>query len=109
MKTATLPALRVRPELRAAAERALLPDETLSSFMEASLESYVAHRAAEDDFIARGLRSAEAARKSGRYASVGAVLAKLAGRLAKARAVAGAAPTPARVPRAAKKSLADVK
>ncbi len=86
MKTATLPALRVSPVLREAAQRALRPDETLSRFMEASLERYVAHRAAEDDFIARGLRSASAARESQRYQPAAAVLDKLASRLAKATA-----------------------
>jgi predicted transcriptional regulator len=88
VKTSIFPALRVRPELREAAERALLPDETLSRFMEASLESYIAHRAAEQDFITRGLRSADSARNSQRYVSAGAVLAKLDRRLAKARAAA---------------------
>ncbi len=101
MKTATLPALRVSPALREAAERALRPDETLSRFMEASLESFIAHRAAEDDFHARGLRSADAARASQRYVPADAVLARLADRLAATRAgkesiTPAAAPTAAR-------------
>ncbi|TCF96440.1 prevent-host-death protein, partial [Paraburkholderia strydomiana] len=36
MKTATIPALRVEPELRRAAEEVLNDNESLSSFMEAS-------------------------------------------------------------------------
>ena len=56
MKSATLPALRVSPQLRASAEQALRPDETLSQLMQASLEQFIAQRAAEDAFIARGLR-----------------------------------------------------
>lgn len=85
MKTATLPALRVRPELREAAEKALRPEETLSALMEASLESYIAHRQADDEFIARGLRSAEKARSTGRYVSTGAVMKELTAKLAKAK------------------------
>lgn len=85
MKTSTLPALRVRPALREAAERVLRPDETLSKLMEASLESYIAHRTAEDDFIARGLRSAQQARQANSYVSAEAVLAKLDQKLAAAK------------------------
>lgn len=85
MKTSTLPALRVNPALREAAERILRPDETLSKLMEASLESYIAHRIAEDDFIARGLRSAQQARQADRYVSADSVLAKLEQKLAMAR------------------------
>jgi hypothetical protein len=88
MKTSTLPALRVKPELREAAERALRPNETLSKLMEASLESFIAQRSAEDDFLARGLRSAQQAREENRYISAEAVLSKLAQKLAAARQVA---------------------
>jgi len=85
MKTSTLPALRVKPELREAAERALRPNETLSKLMESSLESFIAQRAAEDEFIARGLRAAESAQKSNRYVSAEAVLAQLDQRIAAAK------------------------
>ncbi len=86
MKTATLPALRVNPALREAAERALRPDETLSSLMEASLKSFIAQREAEDDFIARGLRSGDEARRTGVYFSAENVMAELEQKLVKARA-----------------------
>ena len=101
MKTATLPALRVSPALREAAERALRPDETLSSLMEASLKSFIAHREAEDDFIARGLRSREEARRTGEYISVESVMAELEQKLARARAKQEqlAAPASKRAPR----------
>jgi hypothetical protein len=84
MKTATLPALRVRPELREAAEKALRPEETLSALMEASLESYIAHQA-DDEFIARGLLSAKKARGSGHYVSADALMKELTVKLTKAR------------------------
>lgn len=89
MKTSTLPALRVKPALREAAERALRPNETLSKLMEASLESFIAHRSAEDDFLARGLRSAQQAREDNRYASAETVLTKLTKKLAAAKQAAG--------------------
>ncbi|HSH89264.1 MAG TPA: YlcI/YnfO family protein [Ramlibacter sp.] len=85
MKTATLPALRVDPKLRDAAERALRPDETLSRLMETALESYIAQREAEDDFLARGLRSAQEARAQNQYVSAAAVVAKLERKLAAAK------------------------
>jgi len=46
MKTATLPALRVDPKLRDAAERALRPDETLSRLMETALFPFSCRKAA---------------------------------------------------------------
>ena len=85
MKTSTLPALRVKPELREAAERALRPNETLSKLMESSLESFIAQRAAEDEFIARGLRAAANAQQSNHYVSAEAVLAQLDQRIASAK------------------------
>lgn len=85
MKTSTLPAIRVRPELREAAERALRPSETLSKLMESSLESFIAHRSAEDEFISRGLRAAETARQDNKYVSAKDVLAQLDKRIAAAK------------------------
>lgn len=88
MKSATLPALRVSPDLRQAAEKALRPNETISKLMEISLERFIAHRAAEDEFIARGLRSAEVARQSQAYFSADEVLQELKTKLAKAKSFA---------------------
>ena len=85
MKTSTLPAIRVKPELREAAERALRPNETLSKLMESSLESFISQRVAEDEFIARGLRAAETARHENRYVSAKDVLAQLDKRIASAK------------------------
>jgi predicted transcriptional regulator len=85
MKTSTLPAIRVKPELREAAERALRPNETLSKLMESSLENFISQRAAEDEFMARGLRAAETARQENRYVSAKDVLAQLDERIAIAK------------------------
>lgn len=85
MKTATLPSLRVAPELRKAAEAVLQEGETLSGFVEESVRRQVEFRYSQQAFIARGLASAEAAQKSGKYVSAEDVLAKMAKKLAQAR------------------------
>ena len=56
MKTATLPPLRVEPELREAAEAALREGESLSNLMEQSLRDEVNRRRNQAELIARGTR-----------------------------------------------------
>ena len=77
MKSSTLPPLRVRPELRQAAENILRKDETLSSFMEESLRAGIQHRQAQQEFIARGLASRDEAKQTGEYYSTKAVFDEL--------------------------------
>lgn len=86
MKTSTLPAIRVKPELREAAERALRPNETLSKLMETALENTIAQRAADDAFVSRALRSSQSARDSQHYIPAQTVLAKMDDLLAQAQA-----------------------
>lgn len=86
MKTSTLPAIRVKPELREAAERALRPNETLSKLMETALENTIAQRAADDAFVARALRSSQSARDSQHYIPAQTVLAQMDDLLAQAQA-----------------------
>lgn len=85
MKTATMPALRVQPELRQAAEEILRPGETLSAFVEDALRRNVALRRNQQEFLARGLASLTAAEESGEYVSAKRVLSKLSAKLEKAR------------------------
>lgn len=85
MKTATMPALRVQPELRQAAEDILRPGETLSAFVEDSLRRNVEFRRTQQEFIKRGLASRDAAKKSGVYFSSEEVLAELDNILATAK------------------------
>ena len=85
MKTAAIPAVRVPPELRQAAEDLLQAGETLSGFVEEAVRRNVEFRQAQRAFIARGLASAQAARKSGKYVSSAAMLGKLSRRLQRAR------------------------
>jgi predicted transcriptional regulator len=84
MKTAALPAVRVSPELRQAAEEVLQSGETLSGFVEDAVRRNVEFRQAQKAFVDRGLASSEAARKSGKYVAAATVLGKLARRLDKA-------------------------
>ena len=85
MKTASIPAVRVPPELRQAAEDVLQAGETLSGFVEEAVRRNVEFRQAQKAFVERGLASAKAARRSGKYVSSAAILGKLSRRLEKAR------------------------
>ena len=77
MKTATIPALRVEPALREAAQSVLASGETLSSFVEESLKANIERRKHQRDFIARGLASRDEAKRTGEYYSAEGVLAEL--------------------------------
>lgn len=84
MKTATIPSLRVEPDLRQSAEALLRPGETLSGFVEDALRRNVELRRAQQAFIERGLASRETARENSEYVSAAKVLGKLASRLEQA-------------------------
>lgn len=86
MKTATIPALRVEPKLRQAAESVLAENETLSSFVEESLRANIEKRLHREAFIARGLASRDEAKRTQIYHSAEDVLAELTGMLNKAKA-----------------------
>ena len=83
MKTATIPALRVEPKLREAAESVLASNETLSSFVEESLRANIERRLHSQAFIARGLVSRDEAKISQEYYSAESVLAELGDMLKK--------------------------
>ncbi|KQQ74432.1 prevent-host-death protein [Rhizobium sp. Leaf321] len=86
MKTATIPSLRVDPELRAAAESVLKEGETLSAFVEDSLKKQIDYRKTQAEFIARGLAGLAEAERTGVYYSHQDVLDMLESKLEKARA-----------------------
>lgn len=85
MKTATIPSLRVDPELRTAAEDVLEAGETLSSFVEQSIRDGVQRRQAQREFISRGLKSRNRARRTQDYVPATTVLTRLEGMLDKAK------------------------
>lgn len=77
MKSATLPPLRVTPELRQAAESVLRENESLSAFVESSVIRQIEFRKMQSEFIARGLAAKQEAEKSGNYLSKTESLAAL--------------------------------
>lgn len=88
MKTATLPPLRVAPELRQAAEAVLREGESLSGLMEKSLRDEVNRRRNQAEFIARGLAARDDAKRTGVYYDADTVHAELRDMLAEAEAKA---------------------
>lgn len=86
MKTSTIPSVRVAPELREQMEKVLGEDESLSQFVESAVRHSVRQRIEQADFVARGLRSLEQAKKTGDYAEADDVVAGLRKKLASAKA-----------------------
>ena len=84
MKTASMPSLRVDPELRQDAESVLQVGETLSSFMEQALRLCIQSRRAQKEFIARGLISREEALRTGEYFAAEDVLSEMEDMLSQA-------------------------
>ena len=85
MKTATIPSVRVEPDFRAEVEAVLADGETLSEFVEASVRASVERRRVQGEFVARGLRSRDEARRTGDYVDADVVLDGLQGKLDAAR------------------------
>ena len=88
MKTASMPSLRVDPELRQDAESVLREGETLSSFMEQALRANIQSRRLQNEFVARGLFSRDEALRTGEYFSAEDVLSEMEGMLLQAEAKA---------------------
>jgi hypothetical protein len=85
MKTATIPSVRVEPEFRAEVEAVLTEGETLSEFVEASVRASVERRRIQAEFIARGLRSRDEARRTGEYVDADVAIQGLQRKLNAAR------------------------
>lgn len=86
MKSSTLPAVRVEPELREQVEHILQDGETLSDFVAASVREGVRRRLDQTEFIKRGLLSLEEAKRTGERVSARDVIDMLERKLAAARA-----------------------
>lgn len=85
VKSRTIPPLRVSEQLRADAESVLAPGETLSAFVMDAVSRTIDFRRSQQDFLARGMTSAERARAEGGYVPADKVIARLHRRLAGAR------------------------
>ncbi len=77
MKSATIPPLRVTPDLRHDAESVLKEGETLSSFVEESLRKQIERRKFQQEFLARGFAARDRAKDTGQYVSKEDVMASL--------------------------------
>ena len=86
MKTASFPSLRVEPELREVAERSLQEGETISGFVEQAIRESIERRGHQREFVARGLASRDNAKRIGNYVAADAVMGRLKGMLAAAKA-----------------------
>lgn len=82
MKTAVIPQVRVEPELRADLDSVLLPGETLTEFVEASVRRAVEFRRVQADFAARCDASLAEYERTGASIPSDAVLSKLEAKVA---------------------------
>ena len=87
MKTATIPPLRVSPELRKQAEAVLEQGELLSGFVLDAVTRSIEYRKSRQEFIARGLSSAAQAKKTGKYVSADRVIQKLERKLGRVNTI----------------------
>jgi predicted transcriptional regulator len=85
MKTASLPSIRVDPELRAQLESVLGDDETLTEFVEGAVRAAVERRRVEAEFQARGESAWQDFKRTGVSYSTEEVFADLRTRLADRR------------------------
>ncbi len=81
MKSASLPSVRVEPELREAAESVLREGETLTSLIETAVRETIRRRLSQEEFIAQGLRSRDHAQRTGILHSAQSVHLELQRRL----------------------------
>jgi len=91
MKSATIPSIRVEPELRQQVEGVLAEGESLSAFVESSVRDSVRRRRTQAEFIDRGMTSLATARQTGVYVDAGVAVRKLEAMLAKAQGKSGKA------------------
>ncbi len=85
MKTATLPSLRVEPDLRDAVESVLREGESVSGFVEGAVRTEIERRYFQHVFVERGLVARERARRAGSYVEAADVIKQMRSRLAEAR------------------------
>ncbi len=85
MKTATIPPVRIEPQLRDEIEQALEQGETMAALVESAVRSEVNRRREQAEFVRRGLASIARSEAAGDWIPADAVLAKLEAKLAAAK------------------------
>ena len=86
MKTASLPSVPVEPEFLVEIESVLAEGESLAEFVETAVRASVERRRVQSEFVARGLRSRDEAKRTGDYVDADDVVAGLQDKLDDARA-----------------------
>lgn len=81
MKSATLPAVRIEPELRTELEAVLGETETISAFVEQAVRGAVNYRRTQAEFLARGEQAWEEYRRTGQSRSAAEVFDRIQGRV----------------------------
>ncbi len=87
MKTATLPSLRVEPEVREKLESILTEGETVSAFIEMSVRESIRRRQLRAEFLKRGMDALARFENDGVSASTEEVLGRLEAKLEAAKAI----------------------
>ena len=89
MKSAVIPHIRVKPELRAELESVLQPGETLTDFVEATVRNAIAFRLVQTSFHARAQAASQEYHRTGVSVPVETVLEKLQAKLDAKRKLLG--------------------
>lgn len=85
MRTATFPAVRTTPEHRALVESVLRPGETLSTFIEETLQQKAQWRKEDEAFYARAMQAAKRIREGGKTYTLDETVSSLRAQIQRAR------------------------
>ena len=85
MKTATLPPIRVAPDLRQELEGVLEQGETLSQFVESAVRSVVERRKHQAEFVRRGITAIAQTQRTGQGIPADEMVARLEAKLTAAQ------------------------
>ena len=85
MKTATLPAVRVTPEVRQLVESVLKEGESLSTFIEETVKKHAQWRKEDEAFYARAAKASQALREGGKFYTAEESIARLRAQVQRAR------------------------
>lgn len=85
MKTATLPAVRVAPEVRELVESVLHEGESLSTFIEETVKQQAQWRKEDEVFYARAAKASQNLRDGGKFYTAEESIARLRAQVQRAR------------------------
>ena len=85
MRSTSLPAVRITPELKQQLEDVLADGETVSALVERAVRGEIERRVMEDEFRRRGIEAIERVEAGGAYLTAEEVLGKLEAKLQRAK------------------------